>query len=84
MKLLLFDDKNCEVGSAFYWRSNDKYQGKPSLTEPTTSGFEEISKLNPAQVKGKFIETTDSKNHVVTIEIKNTSKIMAFFTQIQL
>jgi hypothetical protein len=84
LKLRLFDNKNQQVGSAFYWRSNDKYEGKSTLTGPATSGFEGISKLKPTQLKVKYTVIRDSKNHFITVEMKNVSKMLAFFTQIQL
>lgn len=84
LKLRLFDNKNHQVGSAFYWRSNDKYDGKLTLTGPATSGFEGINKLKQTQLKVKYTVNRDSKNHFITIELKNTTKMLAFFTQVQL
>lgn len=83
IKLRLFDDKENQVGDAFYWRSNDKYEGKNTLTGPTTSGFQAISQLKSSVVKVKYTIRKDDKNHFVNIELKNTSRMLAFFTQIQ-
>jgi len=83
LKLRLFDNKNSEVGSSFYWRSNDKYLGKSTLTGPATSGFEGLNQLKPAVVKLKYRTTKDAENSYVTISLKNTSQMLAFFTQIQ-
>jgi len=83
IKLRLFDERKNQVGDAFYWRSNDKYEGKKTLTGSTTSGFQAISKLKPSVVKVKYTNRKDEKNHFVEIELKNTSKMLAFFTQIQ-
>lgn len=83
ISLQLHDEKGNTVGDAFYWRSDDKYEGKKTLTGPTTSGFEAISKLKPSKVNVKFKTRKDAKNHYVDIELKNNSKMLAFFTQIQ-
>lgn len=83
VKLRLFDEMKNQVGDAFYWRSNDKYEGKKTLTGPTTSGFQAISKLKPSVVKVKYSNRKDVKNHFVELELKNTTKMLAFFTQIQ-
>jgi mannosylglycoprotein endo-beta-mannosidase len=83
IKLRLFDEKGVQVGDAFYWRSNDKYEGKKTMTGPTTSGFRSISQLKPAELKVKYDNHVDGKNHIVELELKNSSKMLAFFTQIQ-
>ena len=51
IKLVLKDEKGKDVSSNFYWRSNDKYEGSKTLTGPTSSGFEDLSKLKVAKVK---------------------------------
>lgn len=83
IKLRLYDEEEKQVGNAFYWRSNDKYEGKKTLTGPTTSGFQSISKLKSSVVKVKFKNRKDELNHFIEIELSNPSKMLAFFTQIQ-
>lgn len=83
IKLRLLDEKGTQVGDAFYWRSNDKYEGRKTLTGPTTSGFQSISQLKPAELKVKFDVLQNEKSHCVSLELKNSSKMLAFFTQIQ-
>ena len=51
IKLILKDEKGKDVSSNFYWRSNDKYEGKTTLTGPAASGFEDLSKLRTSKVK---------------------------------
>jgi mannosylglycoprotein endo-beta-mannosidase len=43
IKLRLLDEKGKEVGNNFYWRSNSQYEGRKTLTGPTTSGFQDLS-----------------------------------------
>ena len=54
IKLRLFDTKGKEVANTFYWRSNDKYEGRKTLTGPTSSGFEDLSKLKQVQLKTRY------------------------------
>lgn len=39
IKLILKDEKGKDVSSNFYWRSNDKYEGKTTLTGPAASAL---------------------------------------------
>jgi hypothetical protein len=84
IKLHLFDAKGKEVASTFYWRSKDKYEGKTTKTGPTTSGFEDLSKLKQVQLKLRFKSFTKEGRHYVEAEIKNPTSTLAFFTQLQL
>jgi len=83
INLRLLDDKNIPVGDAFYWRSNDLYQGKETLTGPATSGFQAINKLKTSTVKVKWSSRKDASYHYILVELKNPSSMLAFFTQIQ-
>ncbi len=83
IKLRLFNEKGEEVGSNFYWRSNSKYEGKTTLTGPATAGFQSIKDLDPAKVTMKFKRRSDDKNNYLDIELKNSGKAIAFFTQLQ-
>lgn len=83
IKLILKDAKGKEVSSNFYWRSNDKYEGKKTLTGPATSGFEDLSKLKPAKVKLIYKVREDEDRYFVDVTVKNTSGQIAFFNQLQ-
>ncbi len=83
IKLRLLDDKGKEVGSNFYWRSNDVYKGAKTLTGPTTAGFESIKNLAPAKVAMKYTQRSDAKNNYLDIELTNSDNAVAFFTQLQ-
>ncbi|NDV64123.1 glycosyl hydrolase 2 galactose-binding domain-containing protein [Bacteroides sp. 224] len=83
IKLTLKDEKGKEVSSNFYWRSNDKYEGKNTLTGPAASGFEDLSKLKQANVKLSYKVREDADNYFVDIALRNTSNQIAFFNQLQ-
>lgn len=83
IKLRLLDDKGKQVGSNFYWRSKDSYEGAKTLTGPATSGFESINQLPKVRLSAKYKTRTDSGNYYIDIELKNSSRNIAFFTQIQ-
>lgn len=84
IKLILSDDKGKEVSSNFYWRSKDEYKGKNTLTGPAASGFEDLSKLQPAKVKLSYKVRESEGRYFVDITMKNTSSQIAFFSQLQL
>ncbi len=83
IKLRLFDDKGKQVGDNFYWRSNSKYEGKNTLTGPTTAGFQDINKLEKTKVQAKYKARKENGKHFIDLELKNSGKTVAFFTQIQ-
>lgn len=83
IKLRLFDDKNKQVGSNFYWRSNNKYEGRKTLTGPTTAGFQEINKLTRTKIAVKYKTSSKNGKHYIDLDLKNTGKSLSFFTQIQ-
>ena len=73
-----------EVSSSFYWRSTDKYIGKTSNSGPAAGGFAPLSTMKKVALSTKYaISQVDNKT-VITIDLKNTSKSIAFFTQLQL
>lgn len=84
IKLRLLDEKGKEVGNNFYWRSNSQYEGRKTLTGPTTSGFQDLSKLKQATLDMNYREHKEGEVYFIDIEIKNTSPSIAFFTQLQL
>ncbi|MFV0420207.1 MAG: glycosyl hydrolase 2 galactose-binding domain-containing protein [Dysgonomonas sp.] len=83
IKLRLLDEKDKIVGSNFYWRSNNKYEGKNTLTGPTTAGFQDIEKLPQAKINFKYKTRTENGKHFIDIDIKNVGSKLSFFTQIQ-
>lgn len=83
IKLRLFDNRNKEIASTFYWRSNDKYEGKETLTGPTSSGFESLSELPEVKLSTKYKTRQENDKFFIDAEIKNTSGNIAFFTQLQ-
>ena len=83
IKLVLKDEKGKDVSSNFYWRSNDKYEGSKTLTGPTSSGFEDLSKLKVAKVKLSYKTRQADGRYFVDIVMKNTSNGIAFFNQLQ-
>lgn len=83
IKLRLFDESGKEVANSFYWRSNDKYEGKRTLTGPNASGFEDLSKLKPVSLKTKLNVSGKDEYQIVEIELKNPSSTIAFFVQLQ-
>lgn len=84
IKLHLKDDKGREMSSNFYWRSNDKYSGKTTLTGPISSGFEDLSKLKQAKLNTSYKIREQDNKFFVDIHLKNTSSSIAFFNQLQL
>jgi len=83
IKLRLLDDKEKEVGSNFYWRSNSKYEGKNTLTGPTTAGFQDLSKMEEVQLKVNYTTREENNRYFVEIDVINRSGGIAFFTQLQ-
>jgi hypothetical protein len=84
IQLRLKDEKGKEVSSNFYWRSNDRYLGKGTLTGPASSGFEDLAKLNPAKLTVNYQTREDSGKRFVEVKLKNVSTSIAFFNQLQL
>lgn len=84
IKLRLSDDKGKEVASTFYWRSTAGYEGKKTLTGPASSGFEALSSMKPARLKAGYKTREADGRYYITVSLKNTSGMIAFFTQLQL
>lgn len=84
IKLYLFDEKGKEVASNFYWRSTDKYMGKETLTGPASGGFEPLSTMGKATLNTKCNVIKNAKSYMIEIDVKNSSDMIAFFTQTQL
>ena len=71
------------MGSNFYWRSNSKYEGKNTLTGPTTAGFQDLSKMEEVQLKVNYTMREENNRYFVEIDVINRSDGIAFFTQLQ-
>jgi hypothetical protein len=83
IKLYIKDSKGKEIAQTFYWRSSAPYEGKESLTGPTSSGFESLNGMKPAQLNVKYKVKEEKDRYIIDIDIKNTSGMIAFFTQLQ-
>lgn len=84
IKLYLYDEKGALVSSNFYWRSKDIYEGKTTLTGPTTSGFQTISQLGKASVRYSYKTREENGRYFIDITMKNRSSNISFFDQIEL
>ena len=84
IKLSLTDENGKPVASSFYWRSNDPYLGKTTMTGPTTAGFEPLASMKKINLQTKMKITKTEKTHSIELDIKNPTNTIAFFTQIQL
>ena len=83
IKLRLFNEEGVQVGDNFYWRSNSRYEGKTTLTGPTTAGFQDINKLPLTTVQPRYKVRVENGKHFIDLTLKNTGKSLAFFTQVQ-
>lgn len=83
IKLRLLDEKNQLVGSNFYWRSTNSYEGKNTLTGPATAGFQDINKLAKTKISVRQSSFVRNGKHFIDIELKNTGNGISFFTQVQ-
>jgi hypothetical protein len=84
IKLRLLNEVRKEVSSSFYWRSTDKYTGKTSNSGPAAGGFEALSTMKKVSLSTKYSIAQRENKTVITIDLKNTTKSIAFFTQLQL
>lgn len=83
IRLSLLDEKGNEISSNFYWRSNDKYEGKKTVTGPATSGFEDLNLMKTAKVRLSYKTREENGRYFVDITMKNTAHVIAFFNQLQ-
>jgi hypothetical protein len=84
IKLRLLNGAGKEVSSSFYWRSTDKYTGKTSNSGPAAGGFAPLSTMKKVALSTKYSINQNENKTVITIDLKNTTKSIAFFTQLQL
>lgn len=84
ISLELRDKKNRLVGSNFYWRSKDEYQGSKTLTGPAVSGFESLATMSKADVKVSANIHRSGDCAGIKVKMCNPSKKIAFFNRLQL
>lgn len=84
IKLLLMDGKGKVVGSNFYWRSTDPYLGKTTLSGPAAGGFESLASMKQTILTTKSSIRKNDNQYLIELDIRNNSKTIAFFTQLQL
>jgi len=84
IKLRLLNEAGKEVSSSFYWRSTDKYTGKTSNSGPAAGGFAPLSTMKKVALSTKYSIAQKENKTVIAIDLKNTTKSIAFFTQLQL
>lgn len=84
IRLSLQDENKKELSSSFYWRSNNTYLGKKTVTGPATAGFEPLSSMKEINLDCKSFLSKKGIGYVLSVDIKNTNKTIAFFTQLQL
>ncbi|MCM1301433.1 MAG: glycoside hydrolase family 2 [Alistipes senegalensis] len=83
IRLRLFDADGKQVGSNFYWRSDNEYKGANTLTGPATAGFQALETLAPTKIAASYKTSTDDGRHYIDLRLKNTGRTVAFFTQVQ-
>lgn len=81
--LRLTDASGKTLSENFYWRSNNPYQGKNTLTGPCTAGFENIGKLTPVTLRTTLKKQLSQGRWVLTLTVRNPGSHIAFFNQIQ-
>ncbi|HTN20303.1 MAG TPA: beta galactosidase jelly roll domain-containing protein [Pelobium sp.] len=84
IKLLLLDGTGKLVADAFYWRSNDKYDGAWTMTGPAVSGFQEINKLKKTTLDAQATITNFDDKVIIKTTVKNSGNGISFFTQYRL
>ena len=84
LKLRLFGPDGEQIGSNFYWRSNDKYLGAKTVSGPCSAGFQAINQLPVVKLRAKAsVSTAENCENVVTVSLRNNSRSLAFFTRLQ-
>ena len=81
ISLELADSKGTVLSDNFYWRSDDEFEGRESLSGPCSSGFSSLERMKKAALSVKTRKLADGSIKVV---LKNTSGRIAFFNRMQL
>ena len=85
LRLELRDSAGRLVSTNFYWRSDDVYEGKHTVTGPCTSGFQSLAGMKRASLKCSVSSrlNPDGKKFV-EVKVRNASSRIAFFNQLHL
>jgi len=84
VNLILKDTEGKVVSTNLYWRSKDEYQGKPSVTGPTTSGFEALKDMKAVSPKMKLTSEVRDGKSFFTVNLRNAGSKISFFNRLQL
>lgn len=84
VNLILRDAEGKVVSTNFYWRSNDKFSGKPCIDGPCTSGFDELYYMKKVKLQTKVSSKSSDGRTVYTVQLKNNSGRISFFNRVQL
>ncbi len=83
--LTLTDAQETVLSRNFYWRSTNQYEGRQTVTGPCTGGFEALADMPQAKPSVKVTALpTEGDLRCWQVKIKNSSRRIAFFTQILL
>jgi len=84
LRLELRDDTGRLVSTNFYWRSDDEYEGKGSMTGPCTSGFQSLQNMKEAKLRCTATSRREGGRLFVEVTVSNVSGRIAFFNQLHL
>lgn len=84
ISLEVCDASGKKVGSNFYWRSNDKYEGANTLTGPCVSGFESLQSMPRTKVKSTVRMRREGDRIFFDVTLRNPTSKIAFFNRLQL
>ena len=84
VNLILKDASGKVVSTNFYWRSNDKFSGKPCIDGPCTSGFDDLYYMKKVKLQTTVSSKSSDGQTVYTVRLKNNSGRISFFNRVQL
>lgn len=84
LRLELYDAAGKLVSTNFYWRSDDEYEGKTTVTGPCTSGFQSLQTMKKATLKCSTQTRREEGRLYVDVTVRNVSGRIAFFNQLHL
>ncbi len=82
IKLFLKDPDGRTIADAFYWRSNDEYQGPGTLTGPAVSGFRDPDSLPRVDAEISESHRMEGRHLHLDVTISNPSGSVAFFNRL--
>lgn len=83
IRLQLFDREGRRIGSNFYWRSDNPYEGADTMTGPATAGFQALGTLARTKLAATYKTSVGADAHFIDLQLKNTGRTVAFFTQVK-